>query len=395
MKSLTQLALSILFALALGEIAEAQVTLNGPLRVTDALNGGKAIDIPAGKSVVVKDFTQSANPTAAVFFNISQNKAQRGSDGDDYFPGNFNGKNVFISRDAMIQGLSNTAPTKAPASADPKATVERLATMNKSTGKGPNGTPPCESCGHLAGIETEEFDKITKSDEELRKYTCLFHKHTNATGVGDRNFEMTLPMMKEVAKATGVPAVYTSCIIQQESQYEIFNGGGHTGLGHFGSSTAGSIAQDTLEAVKEIAAKKGFPNRTASQVKAMILMNDGTRLTEEIALYQTAAIAMNAKRLLNEFAAPHMNFQSSAVKHDGRALINTLLLAAAGHNVGQGVITTIPPQAFTSNTTDWTRRVGSGVTRVYLENMKMCMEKGNFNARDNGVWKPDHARCGG
>lgn len=391
MKSISLLALIFSSGMSLfSHQAEAQVTLNGPLRAMDALNGGKPIDIPAGKSVLFKNFEKkSGNPTGDVFFNIAQRKSQAGSDGNEYFVGDFSGKTIYLSRDAMIQALST--PT-----ADPKVAVDRLTNMNKATGKGPNGIPPCASCSHLAGKELEGFEAISKSDEELRKYTCLFHKHTHATGIGDRNFEMTLPVMKEASKATGIPVAYISCIIQQESQYEIFNGAGHYGLGHFGNSTAGAVAADALEVGRSIAAKKGYPARTVSQVKSMILMNDGRQLTEEIAIYQSAAIAANARRLLEDFGLSHLSAQQSAATGDGNAFLNTLLLAAAGHNVGSGIITSIPYSAFGSNSTSWTDRGNiPGTTRVYLQNMKMCMEKGNFNARDNGTWKPDHARCGG
>ena len=396
MNTFTLLFLSIAFGFALGSIAEAQVTLGGPFRVWEGPNGtGKAIDISPKQAVQVRKFKYDPRnrPDGNVHYNDSGlNNATNG-----FFEGELNGKKVYIPKLTMIEVLTRQNGPTVPA-ADPKAAVERLADANKAKGKGPNGVPPCELCAHLVGKEQESFADITKSDDELRKYTCLFHKKKNnrKTGVGERNFEIVLPVMKEVEKVTGIPTAYMSCVIQQESQFEIFNGGPNIGLGHFNNATRKTILNYGLaDWASRVAANLKRPPVSSSEAAARLAMNDGERLTQDIAITQVTAIALNLRRLLDEFGMKHMAAQQDAVSGDGRALINALLLASAGHNFGEAIIARVPWSAFKSNDTGWTRRVPSGTTLDYLNNMKMCLAKGNFDTRNAGTWPPDYESCGG
>lgn len=261
--------------------------------------------------------------------------------------------------------------------------IERFSMMDK------NCTLPCTGCDHLDEHEQKAFAKLSKSDEELNRYVCAFRKF-GSDGEGQRNFAMALPAMKQAALSMGIPVAYMACIPHNEGKWEDFGAGQYRGMGHFDARTARTVVED----VRRFARLNGYGN--VSRKRALELMRQ-TKLTPENAPFQAAAIAANARRLINLFGLKRIQAQKlkAETSDPGETMLNTLLMVAYAHNVGQSAIRKVPMSAFTTNSMEWIKNV-TDIPGDYIKDLKSCMERGNFSPRVGGAGThhPNFARCG-
>ena len=296
---------------------------------------------------------------------------------------------AFLLAGFLFSGMSSAKPratASKPKASKPKSVadvIDRFSSMDKSCAL------PCTHCDHLDEREQNAFGNLAKSEEELKRYVCAFRKF-GSDGDGVNNFSMTLPAMKQASLSMGIPVAFMVCITHNESKWEDFGNGRYQGMGHFDSRTAGAVVDD----VRRFARLNGYGN--VSKKRALELIRQ-TKLTRENAPFQAAAIAANARRLIKLFGLKRIQAQKlkSQTSEPGETMLNTLLMVAYAHNVGQSAIRKVPMSAFTNNSTDWTKNV-TDTPGDYIKDLKSCMERGNFSPRVGGVGThhPNFARCG-
>lgn len=261
--------------------------------------------------------------------------------------------------------------------------IERSVQMDRNCAK------PCPTCDHLGEVELEGFSKLSKSDAELQRYVCAFRKF-GSTGEGQRNFAMALPSMKQAALFSGIPVAFLACIPHNEGKWENFGNGQYRGMGHFDARTASAV----VEEVRRFARLNGYGN--VSRQEALKLIRE-TKLTPRNAPFQAAAIAANARRLIQLFGLQKIQAQKNGARYaeSGETMLNTLMIVAYAHNVGQSAIRKVPMSAFTTNSMSWVRNV-TDIPGDYIKDLKSCMERGNFSPRvgGRGTHHPTFAGCG-
>lgn len=393
MNKVLLLILSIAFGFALGTVAEAQVSLGGPLRVWEGPGSGKTIDVSPKQAVQVQKFKYDTrnSPSGNVHFNDSA----LGNATNGYFEGDLNGKKVYIPKQTMMEVLTRQNGPTVPA-ANPSAAVERLAETNKAQGKGPNGKPPCQNCTHSAGDDNGPY----KGEAEIRKYACYFRvdkeRDFNAS-----NFETVMPILKEVAKTSRLPLSFLACTIQGESSFGVltngrchrsgpYNTGACHGLGHFEVATAQAQMPAAIEIIRPLLQRRALPEKSGDAAVRLGLICNKNDFTEEAAIYQVGLIAAYAHQNVGD----KINGENTN--------INALLMSTAIYRIGAKPLWGAPYSIFQSNDTSWIKTATftkkseklNEEIRTYVDNLRVCMESGNFTRN----WKKMPAKkdqCGG
>lgn len=344
----------------------------------------KNYSIDQGESVeLYPDFlTIPNNAEGSAMLNLKS--AEKGPRGEPLYKALLSsGMTVYLNRENLLKVL------KSKAYADPEGAMDRFNRMNRSA-KNSNCPVLCKGCEHAATKdEAEAFRQLSKSDHEMEIYHCAFK------GSGREQIKLALPILRDLEQVTGFPAVYVNCIVENESAYtNLGSSDGSYGVGHFTPTTARAVAEETAKIVREMAKLKNeraklYRSLDAKQATEMITK---ASFDKETAPYQLAAIAANAKRLLEIIG---QDLQRHPLSENqllpGVKKERLLEFAAYGHNAGERFLRELKSEIVKDHSS-LVDGVIVGTEKRYIEDVRNCMRRLNYNKRSKDG-NPDFKRC--